>query len=114
MRGSGTLTEATWLRVMVEPYASTRIGSSRLVEARPVRSPVSSVRSAATAPCMRRLSSAVSIVSLYLVRLDLYGSIRAHPWPEPATHARAPESLGNDGCPTLTLENVNERAGFKD
>ena len=35
MRGSGTVTVASWLSGIVVPYAGTWIGSSRLLEARP-------------------------------------------------------------------------------
>src|SRR5262247_1414429 len=44
------------------PYASTCTGSSRLADARPVRSPPNSCFSSWIAPCMRRLSSLMSCV----------------------------------------------------
>src|SRR6516164_2409426 len=47
---------------MCVPYASTCTGSSRLAEARPVRSPPNSCFNSWIAPCMRRLSSLMSCV----------------------------------------------------
>src|SRR5437588_273461 len=57
IRGSGTLTLASWLSGTVPPYAATVIGSSRLADARPVRNPPNSLRNTSTAPSIRRRRS---------------------------------------------------------
>src|SRR5438309_5185419 len=57
IRGSGTLTLASWLSGTVPPYAATVIGSSRLADARPVRNPPNSLRNTSPAPSIRRRRS---------------------------------------------------------
>src|SRR5882724_1767163 len=60
MRDSGTLTVPTCTSGISLPYALTPTGSSRWTDARPVRNPANSRRSASSAPSMRRLISVFS------------------------------------------------------
>src|SRR5262245_29761859 len=61
--GSGTDMVATWLIGIFDPYASTITLCSMSVEARPVRTPASSLRTNSICPSMRFLISACRLLT---------------------------------------------------
>src|SRR5258708_35418078 len=84
------------------------IGSTRLAEARPVRSPASSLRSTSNAPSMRRrksLSSASSAISA-LLRDDGEQPLAGHHIGE---SARIVNGKDQDGYPVLSRQRDRRR-----
>src|SRR5262245_40019461 len=93
------------------PYASTCTGSSRLADARPVRSPPNSCFSNWIAPCMRRLSSLRSCVGFAMANLTSVGRYRK--LPAGVGGGFAPSIADNGGAP-LPAQHCGNRSFLAD